>query len=176
MKADVESSILIKVNTSTVSTPIVKNDDYTSVIIDERDGEFFASIYTKQEDTISTNIIVSRLLNALQIEDTTIDIKQTKINGVFYIPKESLNIFVFADLAMNNPTFREYIAVDERNRPRKQQNSVYARYEDRRTGEIMFTLTEKVADANTRAELRRTGVTFDNGEIYTRVKNIISDK
>ena len=70
---------------------------------------------------------------------------------------------------MNNPTFREYIAVDERNRPRKQQNSVYARYEDRRTEKLCLP-TEKVADANTRAELRRTGVTFDNGEIYTRVK------
>jgi hypothetical protein len=99
---------------------------------------------SKQKDDIR-NIVVQNILNIFTNKDNLI-VKQftdTKIKGLFYFPRKTLNKFVLSDLIMNNNFFSKLMVVDESVKASKKNESLYVHFRNEKTGEVTANISEK---------------------------------
>ena len=90
------------------------------------------------------------------------------IKGVFYIPNQSLQQYVFADLVMNDPSFGSLI-IDEVGKATKDKASIYAYYNN--GSYLMSTiLTAKIMDRFDPTMKGQSEELFPEGEEYLRIR------
>lgn len=103
-----------------------------------------------------------------------------KIVGIFYFPNASLDIYVFADLVMNNAIFSSLINIDEslKATKKKSENSqpwVQIHFEHQNTGKISARISQKIAEkADMTPELKAVGLQI--GEPFIRVRARAKDE
>jgi hypothetical protein len=90
------------------------------------------------------------------------------IKGVFYIPNQTLQHYVFADLVMNDPSFASLI-IDEVGKATKDKGSIYTYYNN--GSYLMSTiLTAKIMDRFDPTMKGQSEDLFPEGEPYLRVR------
>ena len=141
-----ENSIIMKVRSSESKyiNAILSNDENTSL--------FTVSIFMdwdeKKGGELSVNELQKRIMNVLHTRHTLSpsEIRQARLNGVYFIPKHSFNPNVFSDIVMNDTTFSDIMVVDERIRRRgKLLNTLNVKFENETIGTVLLSLTKKIA-------------------------------
>lgn len=146
--------------------------------------KILASVYVDiTSQNISKDEYISRFLDSLSGDlsvnkkITVIQEKEQKVNGVFYIPNQKMNKYIFSDMIMNNPIFSNFMSIDESDKASKRKNNIYVYFKHQLTGEVNVNITEKVftrietAVRKTRKELGKIGMElFPENSNYIRVK------
>ena len=121
--------------------------------VDKKSKEFY----------VKTVLTVIHTSNPVITNEIPISIK-----GVFYIPNQTLQKYVFADLVMNDPSFSSLI-IDEVGKATKDKASIYAYYNN--GSYLMSTiLTPKVMDRFDPTMKGQSEELFPEGESYLRVR------
>ena len=115
-----ENAIIFKVQ-QRADAKIGKLSDYTDALLsvsDEGNITIGMSLFTSG-NYLTREKLIERLVSTIQLDMTTEgsnsplslvkNIKESKVNGVFYFPKTTMNKVVFAALIMNNPLFSSLI-------------------------------------------------------------------
>lgn len=127
----------------------------------------------------STSLAISRgeIPNTLDPVSKTIldslddrNISETKVSGVYYIPNQSLNKYVFADLAMNNSLFSSLLVIDEFDKASKKKTSIYNYFYTLETGYISANLTPKITEKGSLFLKGKDRKLFPDDSEYIRVK------
>lgn len=144
-----EDQIILKVLQNKVSNKSLVLS-YTDVIVSIEDNNLvFSTSITIEPSHIDRDTLIERILSTLQLgppED--INITDTNIQGVFYIPKHTFNIYIFSDLVMNNPIFNTLMSIRETEKPTKSKNSIYVYFYNDIIGYVTFTITYKISQKN----------------------------
>jgi hypothetical protein len=152
---------------------MVKPKDYSDAWVALSDGLINVSMYL---NTVGGNITQSEFINRFLSVFTNIDSLEAtdliddEVSGVFYIPEKSINKYVFADLAMNNPLFSSLMYIDESDRASKKKPSVYMHFQHPTTGVVGANITQKSVvrgDPNLKGKSIEL---FPIGSNYIRVK------
>jgi hypothetical protein len=152
----------------------VKTKDYSDAWVAIADDKVNISMYL---DTIGGNItqqaFITRFLDVFSGFDDGLPITNLvddEVNGVFYLPQQSLNKYVFSDMAMNNPLFSNLMYVDESEKASKKKSSVYIHFLHPTTGDIGANITQKTVirgDPNLKG---KSIDLFPVGSDYIRIK------
>jgi hypothetical protein len=153
-------------------------DDYTDIFLSFSEDEItpkvllslsiiIGSSYVDLEELLKRFLPCLRGLGELEI----INSEESSVNGVFYIPKHTMNRYIMADMIMNNPLFSTYMAIDESDKATKKKGSLYVYFHNQDIGYLTFNITEKIAIKND-ANLRGKDIVdlFSIGSKYIRVK------
>lgn len=142
--------VLEKVNTTNV-----KMEDFRDALV-VVEGEPGLETVTASLDlntsgnNVSRDEFIERFLSSIS-DLGNISIRksqETKVNGVFYFPQQSLNKYVFADMVMINPLFSSMLSIDEREKSTKKKTSVYVYFDLPRIGKLSAYITEKIVERN----------------------------
>jgi len=116
-----------------------------------------------KESVIQTVLNVIKKANPVITNEVPISVK-----GVFYIPDQDLDKYVFAHLVMNDPSFAVLI-IDEVGKATKEKNSIYSYYN---TGEYMMStvITPKIMDRFDPTMKGQSPALFPEGSKYLRVR------
>jgi hypothetical protein len=153
-----EKAIVFKVLQKTENTN-VKQEDYSDAVLfitgDTPENEKIKvgmSLYTFG-NYLSREKLIERFLNVIKYEKIPkiTDISESKVNGVFYYPKHSLNKYVLADLIMNNPLFSSLLSVDESDKASKKKDSVYVYFYHPKSGSVTANISEKISEKGDQA-------------------------
>lgn len=128
---------------------------------------FTSRQYLSRERMIErfTNIIKG--LGDISIKNLT----ETKVNGVFYFPKLTLDKYVLSDMIMNNTLFSSMMSVDESSKASKKKDSVYIHFRNPIIGDLTANILEKTAVKNDPDLIGKNILTdFLLGSQYIRVR------
>ena len=116
-----------------------------------------------KDSVIQTVFNVIRKANPVITKEEPISVK-----GVFYIPDQSLEKYVFAHLVMNDPSF-SVLVIDEVGKASKEKNSIYSYYN---TGEYMMStiITPKIMDRFDPTMKGQSQLLFPEGSKYLRIR------
>jgi hypothetical protein len=168
-----ENTIILKVLTK--NNPSTNLDDYSNVFIfidkkDDKDKILVGLSLNISGQNISKEEYINRILSIFSSKVNIINEKETKVNGVFYLPLQNMNKFIFADLAMNNPLFSSMMVIDEHTKASKSKDSIYIHFYNEEIGELTASITEKIATRN-EADLRKKDKKiFIENKNYIRIK------
>lgn len=122
---------------------------------------------------LSREQLIDRFLGTIKgLGDIKVkSVEESKVNGVFYLPKHNMDKYVLADLIMNNPLFYSMMSIDESEKASKKKESVYIHFYHPKIGAITANITEKLSEKGDPA-LRGKDVkgNFKFGSNYIRVK------
>lgn len=151
--------------TETIVSPVVSEDGNSEKIT--------ASLsLSTDKGNLSRPKFIKRFLDTfeglgnLQIEE----IDETKVVGIFYFPRQTLNKKVFADIVMNNPLFASMMSINESEKANKKKPGVYIYFEHPSTGHATATVTEQVSHKGDENYKNKGPVDFPLNEKYVRVK------
>jgi hypothetical protein len=128
-------------------------DDFRDAIV-VVDGEPGKEIVTASLDlntsgnNVSRDEFTQRFLSSMPyLENINIEKnKETRVNGVFYIPDQTLNKYVLSELVMNNPLFSSMLSIDESEKATKKKTSIYVHFVLPRIGHLAAYITEKIVE------------------------------
>ena len=117
--------------------------------------------------------IVLNILKSISPKIKTI--VQKSVNGVFYIPNQSINTNVFSHLVMNDINFSTYLVIDEFKKATKTKDGVYTYYDSGL--EIMsIIITSKEMSTIDPTMRGKDKILFPDGKPYLRIKISRSEK
>lgn len=161
--------ILIKVN-KYMNKKELEDIDYLNVVITIEDDVI--KILTEMEfkrDIINIDILQNRLRDIFSY--TITDYTETKVNGVFYVPKFELSKEVMLDLITNDMLFSNMIHVDESDKISKKKSGLYIYFNHPNIGLITANIIPKIAERGDSDLLNKdTMDEFKYGSYYIRVK------
>ena len=114
--------------------------------------------------------LIPKIVPSIQLRllDNTLE----NITGVFYIPAQRLDVYVFEHLVINNASFSNFY-VDESEKTVRAKSSIYAYFEG--VGELVsIILTPKIMDKYDPTMRDKSNVDFPEGLPYLRVKIVKS--
>jgi hypothetical protein len=125
-----------------------KDDDQILCTIDtENNNKIIANMTRDVTDT--NNELFNNFLKVIDYtQDAVESVDELEVKGVFFIPNQKMNNYVFADLAMNNPLFSSLISINEHEKATKNKNNIYIYSNSDITGYITATLTQKTIEEN----------------------------
>lgn len=127
---------------------------------------------------LSRKDLIDRFLSCISVLDVIVptNIKENRVNGCFYFPKQTMNKYVMSELIMNNSLFSSMITIDESEKASKNKESVYIHFYNSKIGNIRANLTEKISERND-PMLRGKDINedFKFGSSYLRVKIVSAD-
>lgn len=135
-------------------------------------------------DILSSNVyltregLIERLLSVFSGLNNTrySDIKETKVNGVFYVLDHGFNKFIFSDMTMNNTIFSDLASIDEYEKASKKKNSVYWHFYHPSTGHMSVNITGKIVEkGDVILQRKDTSSSVKLGAEYVRVKIAVAD-
>ena len=164
-----EDIILIKVN-KYINKKDLEDTDYLNVVVTIEDNTI--KILTEMEfkrDIINIDILQNRLREIFTY--TMTDYKETKVNGVFYVPNFELSKEVILDLITNDMLFYNMIHVDESDKISKKKSGIYIYFNHSNIGLITANIIPKIAERGDSDLLNKDTVNeFKYGSHYIRVK------
>lgn len=161
--------ILIKVN-KYMDKKELEDTDYLNVVVTIEDNVI--KILTEMEfkrDIINIDILQNRLREIFTY--TITDYTETKVNGVFYVPKFELSKEVILDLITNDMLFSNMIYVDESDKINKKKSGLYIYFNHPNIGPITANIIPKIAERGDSDLLNKDTINeFKYGSYYIRVK------
>lgn len=173
-----EKVILFKVLTKKTLED-VKIEDYidTFVSVEGEEGKEVATVImttfiSANGKYLSQKELISRFLNTITNLSPIVaeNIKETRVNGSFYFPNHNMNIYVIADLIMNNNIFSSLMSINESTKASKKKESVYIHFYNPKIGNLTANLTEKLVERNDPDLRGKNKAEFKQGSYYIRVK------
>lgn len=120
---------------------------------------------------------ITRFLETLGSDVNIIKETEQRVNGVYYIPNQKLNKYIFSDMIMNNPIFSQFMSIDESAKASKKKNNIYVYFKHPNTGEVTVNITEKSVNVSetairkTRTKLGKLGIDlFPDNSYFIRIK------
>jgi len=161
--------IIIKVNKYT-HKKVIEDNDYLNVVVTIEDN--IIKVLTEMEfkrDIISIDTLQVRLREIFTY--TLSDYTETKVNGVFYIPKFELSKEVMLDLITNDILFYNMIHIDESDKISKKKSGIYIYFNHPDIGLINANIIPKIAERGDSDLLNKDTIDeFKYGSYYIRVK------
>lgn len=147
----------------------VTEQDDVDIILELRNGTLYISTEIVSKDKVSfdqTVILLKKLLPSLRLQI----VKHTdeNISGVFYIPKQTLDVLVFEHLVINNPLFSSFY-VDESEKASRTKTSIYTYFETG-TELVSFVITPKRMDKYDPTMKGKPSDIFPETSPYLRVR------
>lgn len=93
---------------------------------------------------------------------------QENVKGLFYIPRQSLNKYVFADLIMNNPIFSNFLVIDEHDKLTKKRSEIIIKFKHKKHGLVTANIIEKFREKGDEISNKPNDI-FPMGGRYLRV-------
>jgi hypothetical protein len=152
-----------------ITIKLLKNEmEYEDInfIIDKG---IFTIVLNADTDKQSKDALVQRILDVIPNSKSAITAeKSISLKGVFYIPNQTLNKYVFADMVMNNPVFSQLV-IDEVGKATKEKSSMYVYYN---TGTYMMStiITPKIMDRFDPTMKGQDPDLFPEGSPYVRIR------
>ena len=115
-----------------------------------------------KEDYIRNSLSVFKNIN-------TVDTKEVDVKGLFYFPAQNLLKYVFADLVMNDNTFKSLINIDDHLKTTKNKSELFIHFYHESTGNIKASLIKKKVDKKNIKEDNLDTDYFQKGDNYIRV-------
>lgn len=153
-----------------------KEEDFANVVLNfEKVGDTqIITAILKLGTTIFNlplNESINRFLQTISSLDPVVEnTKEIQVNGVFYFPKQELDIYVFSDLVLNNPLFSSLLVINESKKINNEKDSTYVYFNLPRIGKITANLTEKIMNKNDPMMKNKDNNSFPINEKYVRVK------
>jgi hypothetical protein len=168
-----DNTIIIKVLNKNAINP--NYDDYTNafIILDKQENNDKIIIGITLNITgqnISKEDYINRILSIFNTDIKIIKEKENKVNGVFYLPLQKMNKYIFSDLVMNNPLFSSMMVIDEHTKASKSKDSVYIHFYNESIGELTASITEKLANKNDADIRKKDKKIFPENKNYIRIK------
>lgn len=164
------TGITFKVLEKNTNNPI--QDDYTNVILSIENDIIIATIkcsttlnYNPINTTIQNFLNTIRNLNPLIIKQ-----EEIQVNGVFYFPKQEMDVYVLSDLILNNDLFSSLLVINESKKVGKDKDSTYIYFNLEKIGKITANLTEKIMNKNDSTMKNKDREFFPYNIKYLRVK------
>lgn len=145
-----------------------RKDLTVDLAIHEKNLVILAEIqHTTREKEAEVHQCVMRILSNISVQVT--DKHEVFINGVFYIPNQSIDTYIFSHLVMNDPMFSANLAIDEFDKATKTKDGIYTYYNSG-TEEISTVITSKKMNASDATMKGKNKSVFPEGKSYIRVK------
>ena len=151
--------------------------EYTDVVMEYTEQSSGENVLITMIINISTKrkvehcLIIDQILQIIPNADRPTTVSQNKISGTFYIPNQSLNTYLFADLLLNDPLFASMMAIDESTKATKIRDSVYVHFKNQDIGEVAFNITEKIAEKGDPSLIGKDVLgEFKFGSTFLRIK------
>ena len=174
-----ESAIVFKV-LQKVELESHKDSDFIDVILSSSntiEGEEQINVGMSLDTTTGQNLtrekLIERLFDTIKgLGKIKIkSIKENWVNGIFFIPNQSMNKYVLADLVMNNSIFSSLMTIDESEKASKRKDSVYIYFKHPLIGEVRANITQKnVEKGEPSLKGKNMNDDFIVGSSYIRVK------
>jgi hypothetical protein len=153
-----------------------KEEDFTNIILNYEeidDTQVITAILKLGTTTFNypLNDSINRFLQTISSVEPVIEsTKEIQVNGVFYFPKQELDVYVFSDLVLNNPLFSSLLVINESKKVNNEKDSTYVYFNLPRIGKVTANLTEKIMNKNDPLMKNKNKNLFPINEKYVRVK------
>lgn len=143
------------------------DSDFTEGILTLKDSEYLLKLtHNTRKLYIPQEKLTSNVLNVIGDPGIT-NSRDIDVNGVFYIPNQTMNKYVMMDIIMNDPMFSSIMYIDETSIGIKP--SVFVHFESPKVGNVNMYFTEQVVQRKPPIE-GEDKVLFVQGKKYLRVK------
>lgn len=154
---------------NTIKIKLHKSDkEYEDVLFIIENG-IFNIVLNADVEKLSKDTLVKKVLDIIKTSNpTVISERSISLKGVFYVPGQLLNKYVFSDLVMNDPAFSQLV-IDEVGKATKEKSSMYVYYN---TGQYMMStvITPKFLDRFDPTMKGQSVDLFPEGSPYVRVR------
>lgn len=96
---------------------------------------------------ISDNEMMSSISRLFQNKIQLTNFREEEVVGIFYIPKQRLNKYIFADLVMNDPIFYNFLYIDEREKTTKDKTELILKF-NHKSGLVTANIIERIREKN----------------------------
>ena len=168
-----DTSINVKVLQTKHLTP---TSTYTDINIRIEDNYIFIQFeYNYSFYNISKQELIDRLFTIFEYDtiilySNVISIDDIKINGVFYIPNNTLNKYIFSDMLLNNNLFSSLIYVDDHENASTVFNNIYIHINHQMLGELTVNITGKIMNIYDQNMKGKKEIEFPKNSKYIRIK------
>ena len=154
---------------NTIKIKLAKDGKEYEDILFVIDKGVFNIILNADVEKQSKDILVKKVLDIIGSSKPSIMAeKSISLKGVFYIPNQPLNKYVFSDMVMNDTVFSQLV-IDEVGKATKEKSSMYVYYN---TGQYMMStvITPKFLDRFDPTMKGQSIDLFPEGSPYIRVR------
>lgn len=169
MESDCGNQIVVKFVDTSVGDKKLVYDDMRAVVVDGKCIILMDISIGKEGE----RAIVERVLTVFQrTMDDIISEESVSIKGVFYIPHQAINNYIFSHLVMNDINFSSLV-IDEVGKPTKAKSGMYIYY---RTQEMELSdstsliVTSKLMDRFDQSMKDKTPLVFPEDKPYIRIR------
>jgi hypothetical protein len=158
----IDNYILLKV--------IVQDQEPIDVYFYIEDDKLKITFFLEISKKINRGKFISDILEIIKSIDPVIENQQEiGVNGVFYIPNQSLSTYVFAHLVLNDLRFSSKLVIDESVKATKTKEGIYTYYN---SGEeiISTVITSKIVNRYDPAVRYKDEVLFPEKSNYLSIK------
>jgi hypothetical protein len=162
---DRKNNILLKV----LEEKKVKNiDSYTEVILSIKELNVIQVNIEYNTENISKKEVITRILSIFKTDRDSVikNEKENNVNGIFFIPSQSLNKEGLLDMILNNNLFSNLLSVNETKIGQRQSLHVY--FENSKIGNITAKLSSGKDEINNYLMNKDKNVRLDSS--YVRIK------
>lgn len=103
--------------------------------------------------------------------------EEVEVTGIFYYPQNQIDLYVFADLVLNNELFSTFITIDESQKATKRKSEesdlqkwAYIRFMNSNTGLITASISQKNVDRSEPFMKEQDTDIFPHGSPYIRIR------
>jgi hypothetical protein len=128
-------------------------NDYTKTLISLDDNKVHAQADILMERGYSNkDEFAASLLSVFSTPVTVLETEEKMLTSIFFLPRVTINSYVFSDLVMNNPIFRKFISIDESQKATKKKTDtgsmLYITFKSHVTGKIVADISQRWADVS----------------------------
>ena len=143
---------------------------YDDISVIMSDGK---CIVLLEVENSNKDIVVEKVLNVFQKQLTPdIYMESVSLRGVFYIPKESINYYIFSHMVMNDINFSKFV-IDEARKPTKATpgiNVLYLNEDSNPANTVSIVLTSKLKDRFDPNMIDKPANLFPENGPYIRIR------
>lgn len=151
---------------------IKHNSDYLNAVITiENNTIKVITEIEKTKNVISVDVLQKRLQDIFVSDVVDLPYNETKVNGLFLVPKFELSTEVLLDLITNDVLYYSMMYVDESDKISKKKSGVYVYFNHPTIGKITANIIPKISEKGDNDLLNKDVVSdFKYGTQYVRVK------
>ena len=151
---------------------IFQNNKYIDVII-KKEGDDI-KVYSKliiEKNGINEKYFKDIILSIFpNIKSKRLhNLEEQEIKGSFYFPNLSFNIYILADLIMNNNIFSSMLAVNEYDKTSKSKSNLYLHFKNANINRLTANITSKEIAKGDPLLRGKHGLLFKIGSKYVRI-------
>ena len=149
---------------------VLKSVDDINILLYIEDNVLKIGFDIRTAQNLNIEVFTKEIVSLLSIINPSVtEEKQVGINGVYYIPHQTLNKYVFSHLVLNDSRFSNILYIDESARATKTKEGIAVVYNNG-IDEVSFVLTDKTVDRYDPDVRDKPEENFPENDPYLRVK------